>query len=341
MKYARLSGSVLVLIAVLVGCGNTQRQPAAGSDYEIIVVADDSNWEVSKPYLEETFAKVIYTPQEETLYQFKWVRPEEFDDYRLHKNLIILSQLEVSSLLTPVLKSMLPDTTLSRIRNSSQQFYSRRNAYAAGQTLMIILGKSEGDLQARIRLNNQELFDIMDQQTEKRLTSFIYRIGEQTGLAEDYYAQYGWYMRMMHDYVEIQNAPDSQFVWLGRDYPFRWIVVHWMAAPESFDLGVSGRQMLGNVYGGLIPDVRLGTHYFSEKESWLNSHSAIEFRGLWEHKTDIKGGPFIAYAFYAPEQDKIFLLTGIVWAPDREKLPYIRQIEMMLKSFGFSKPVRE
>lgn len=340
MKRTGLSVFLLALL-IIMGCSERRQQPAEGSDYEIIVVADESNWEVAKPYLEETFEKIIYTPQVETFYQLRRVQPEEFDKYRLHKNLILLSQLEVSSLLTPVLKSMLPDSTLNGIRNSAKAYYSRRNAYADGQTLLIILGKSDGDLQARLRLNNQELFEMMDQQTQKRLTRFIYRIGEQTEVADAYYKQYGWYLRMMHDYVEIRNAPDSQFVWLGRDFPFRWIVVNWMDAPESFDLEESGRVMLHHVYGELIPEMRITNRYFSLKETWLNSHRAIEFRGLWEHKTEIKGGPFIAYTFYAPEQDRIFFLSGIVWAPDREKLPYIRQIEMMLKTFDFTRPEQD
>lgn len=338
MRYTRFTLVLLLAIVISIGCATKRQQPAEGSDYEVIVVADEANWEVSRPYLQETFEKTIYTPQVETMYQLKWVQPEEFDKYRRHKSIIILSQLEISSLLTPVLKSMLPDTTLTDIRNSPKGYYSRRNAYADGQTLMILLGKSDGDLQARIRLNGDELFQITDQQTQKRLTQFIYRIGEQTELADEFFNQYGWYLRMMHDYVELRNAPDSQFVWLGRDFPFRWIVVHWEDAPESFQLADEGRVMLNRVYGELIPDVRITKQYFSMKESWLNSYNAIEFRGLWEHKTDIKGGPLLAYAFYAPEQDKIFLLTGIVWAPDREKLPYIRQIEMMLKSFGFTRP---
>ncbi|MCF7797323.1 MAG: DUF4837 family protein [Lentisphaeria bacterium] len=328
----------LLAIFIITGCATRRQQPAEGSDYEIIVVADESNWEIARPYLEETFEKVIYTPQVETFYQLRWVQPEDFEKFRLHKNLILISQLEVSSLLTPVLKTMLPDTTLNGIRNASRRFYSRRNAYADGQTLMIILGKSDGDLQARIRLNRQDLFDMMDQQTQKRLTQFIYRIGEQTELADDYFHQYGWYLRIMHDYVEIRNAPDRQFVWLGRDFPFRWIVVHWMDAPESFELQAIGEELIKKVYGTLIPDVWITEKYFSNQETWLNSHSAVEFRGLWEHKTEIKGGPFIAYTFYAPEQDIVFVLTGIVWAPDREKLPYIRQIEMMVKTFGFARP---
>lgn len=328
---------IIMALIVLVGC-STPQKPAAGNDDEIIVIAEESNWKIVETYLNETFAKPIYTPQEEQLYTLKWVVPEQFETYHMYKNVILVGQLEVSSTLTPLLKSMLPDSEITRIRNTAGAYYSRRNAYADGQELMIILGKTDGDVQSRIRLNEAEMLAKMEAQTSKRLTSFIYRIGEQTDLADSYFKQYGWYMRLMHDYLELKNDPKQQFVWLGRDYPYRWIVIYSIAAPDSFDLPALGKQMLENVYGILIPDVRLSMRYFSMQEAWLNNNSVLEFRGLWEHKTEIQGGPFIAYSFYSPEQDKIYLLTGIVWAPDRAKLSYIRQIEMMLKTFSFSKP---
>lgn len=328
---------VLFIAALLVGCASPQK-PAAGNDDVIIVIAEENNWNVTQDYLNETFAKPIYTPQKEQLYTLKWVEPGEFETYRMYKNVILISQFEVSSTLTPLLKTTVSDSALTRIRNTPGTYYSRRNAYADGQELMIIVGKSDGDVQSRIRLNETEMLAIMESQTAKRLTSFIYRIGEQTKLADAYFKQYGWYMRLMHDYLELKNDPDQQVVWLGRDYPYRWIVVYSIPAPDTFDLPVAGKQMLENVYGKLIPEVKLSMTYFTMQESWLNNHSALEFRGLWEHKTEIQGGPFIAYSFYAPEQDKLFLLTGIVWAPDREKLPYIRQIEMMLKTFSFPEP---
>ena len=339
MHREKLVGGFLISLLVMVSCSQPQK-PAEGSDYQIIVIADEDNWNAVKPFLEETFAKSIYTPQEEELYTLKWVTPDKFETYHTYKNLILAGQLEVSSLLTPLFKSMLPDSTINRVRNTPNAYYSRRNAYAAGQTLMIFIGKNDPDLQARIRLNEDELLVRMEQQTEKRLTGFIYRIGEQTDLADTYFKQYGWYMRMMHDYLEIKNDPAHHFVWIGRDYPYRWVVVNWMAAPDSFDLPATGKKMLEKVYGTLIPEVKLSMRYFTMQEAWVHNHAGLEFRGLWEHKTEVKGGPFIAYVFYAPEQDKIYLLTGIVWAPDREKLPYIRQIEMMLKTFDFGKPAK-
>ncbi|OIO62778.1 MAG: hypothetical protein AUJ47_07270 [Candidatus Marinimicrobia bacterium CG1_02_48_14] len=337
MQYLQHIGIVCLFTVWLVGCASPQK-PAAGEDDVIIVIAEENNWNITQNYLNETFGKPIYTPQEEYLYTLKWVDPSQFETFRMYKNVILISQFEVSSSLTGLLKSMVSDSALTRIRNTPGAYYSRRNAYADGQELMIVVGKSDGDVQSRIRLNETEMLAKMESQTAKRLTSFIYRIGEQTKLAEGYFQQYGWYMRLMHDYLELKNDPSQQFVWLGRDYPYRWIVINSIPAPDSFDLPSVGKQMLEDVYGKLIPEVALSMTYFTMQESWINNHAALEFRGLWEHKTEIQGGPFIAYSFYAPEQDKIFLLTGIVWAPDRQKLPYIRQIEMMLRTFSFTEP---
>ncbi len=337
MSKLRLIALALVILVSGYGCA-TKQKPATGADDEIVVIADAENWRVVQSYLEEAFGKTVYTPQNEVLYTFKWVVPGDFKIYYRRKNVILVGRLEVSSSLTPILKSMLPDTLLQRIFKSPGAYYSRRNAYADGQLLMVFLGQTDQDLQARIRLNQEALLARMEQVTQDRMTRFIYRIGEQTEMTKQFYNKYGWSMRIMHDYLVLKDDPKNDLVWLGRDYPFRWVAVHWETPPDSFDLAVLGKRMLEKVWGGLIPDVRLSMKYFDMRETWLNNFNALEYRGLWVHKTEVKGGPFIAYALYAPRQDKVFLLTGLVWAPDRAKLPYIRQIEMILKTFNLDLP---
>lgn len=45
------------------------------------------------------------------------------------------------------------------------------------------------------------------------------------------------------------------------------------------------------------------------------------------------GGPFVAYAFYDQASDRIYLLHGSVFAPEYDKLKFLRQMEVMANTF--------
>jgi hypothetical protein len=45
------------------------------------------------------------------------------------------------------------------------------------------------------------------------------------------------------------------------------------------------------------------------------------------------GGPFLAYAFYDQASDRLYLLHGSVFAPGFDKLDFLRQMEVMGRTF--------
>jgi hypothetical protein len=321
-----------LLLVMLTGC-NLPQEEAIGADDEIVVLTEDENWELAEPILEKALGQIIMTPQKEPLYEFRRIGPDELQDNLKIKNLIILTRLEVSSRISGMVKSMLPDTTLKRVRNDKSAVYLRENAYAAGQVLLIVPAQDPPDLRKRLSVNSRKIFETFERQFMLRQEAFIYRSGEQFDLAQSYLDQYGWYLRMAHTYIPIQNNPAERFVWWGREFPFRWLSVSWATPSDSMDLESAGRKLMERTYSNLLDDVRINPDFLKVEEVWLKNYAAYRFSGLWEHTTDVKGGPFVGYAFYEPEKDRIYYLNGLVFAPDRRKMPYLRQLEVILQTF--------
>lgn len=332
-KKSRAAFSVFLLIMItgFMACERPQ-EDAIGYDHVITVVCDDRNWEACEPILAQTFGKVFQTPPTETLYTFNRISPEDLNANILNKNILIITRLEEKSGVTPQVRSMLPDTTISNIRNNPKGYYYQGNAYAKGQALVVVVGKSLADLRNRLEINQNQIFDFVEHKMYERNTAFIYRSGEQFELAQKYYDSYGFYIRMMHDYVEIENRPKNKMLWLGRDFPYRWLTVTW-ATPVDTTLEVQLNDLLNQTFGRKLKDVQLNRDYLTSESIWFKQYSAFKYYGLWESKLEVKGGPFIAYGFYEPETDRIYLLTGIVHAPDKAKLPYIRQMETIIRTF--------
>ena len=325
--------SVIALIVVLtLGACERPKEKAIGYDHVITVVCDEGNWEACEPILAQTLGKVYQTPPTETLYTFQRISPNDLNTNILNKNLMILTRLEEKSGVTPQVRSMLPDSTINNMRRNPKGYYQQGDAYATGQALVVVIGKNLADLRNRLEINQDQIFNFIEKKMFERNSAFIYRSGEQFELAEKYYNQYGFYLRMMHDYVEIENRPKDNILWLGRDFPYRWLVVSW-ATPTDSTLGYQLDNLLTNTFGKKLKDVKLNRDYLISEPIWFKQYSTYKYYGLWESKSEVKGGPFIAYGFYEPVKDRIYLISGIVHAPEKAKMPYIRQMETIIRTF--------
>ncbi len=334
MQIKRFNQIIALCLIVLFGVSSCERpkEKAIGYDYVITVVCDDRNWEVCEPVLAKKLGKVYQTPPTENLYSFQRIDPDDLNANILNKNLLIITRLEENSKVTPHVKSMLPDTTIQNMRNNPRGYYQQADAYAAGQALIVVAGKTLSDLRGRLEVNQQQIFDFVEKVMYERNTNFIYRAGEQFELAQKYFDQHGFYIRMMHDFVEIENNAKTNLVWLGRDFPYRWLATSW-ETPTDEDLEIQVENILKSTFGTKIRDVTLNLDYLTVEPFWFKSYSAYKFYGLWESKSEIKGGPFIAYGFYEPVKDRVYVISGVVHAPNKAKMPYIRQLETILRTF--------
>ncbi len=339
-KVSKILIPVLVIIFALQSC-ERPKEKAVGYDQVITVLCDDANWEACEPVLAETLGKIYKTPRTETLYIFKRINADDLDLNKMNKNILVLTNLEVYSEITPQVQSMLPDSTIRTIRENPRGYYYQEDAYAQGQALVIVVGKSISDLQGRLQVNQDQIFNFIEHKMYERNTAFVYRSGEQFELAESYFEEHGYYLRMMHDYVEIENHSEKKLVWLGRDFPYRWLTISWETPNDSSELEVQLDELLRKTfqrklrssYDNELRSVRLKEDHLSSESFWFKQYSAYKYFGLWESIEEVKGGPFIAYGFYEPVKDRIYLLTGIIHAPHKDKIPYLRQMETIFRTF--------
>ena len=328
----RESVGIALMLLSLLSC-ERPKKAAIGYDHVITVVSEADNWEACEPILNETLGKSYLTPWTEQLYSFQLIDPNDLNLNIMNKNLLILTRLEVYSEVMKQVRSMLPDSTIQRIWNNPRGYYRGEDTYAQGQALLIVAGKSQAELRSRLKVNQEQIFNFIERKMFERNRAFIYRSGEQFELAKAYYDQYGWYLRMMHDYVEIENNPAKNLVWLGRDFPYRWLTITWASPDDSSALEVQADRLLRSTFGQKISSIKLNEEHLEKQEFWFKSYSGYKYFGLWDMTEEVKGGPFIAYCFYEPVKDRIYLLSGIVHAPDRAKIPYLRQMETMLQTF--------
>jgi hypothetical protein len=68
------------------------------------------------------------------------------------------------------------------------------------------------------------------------------------------------------------------------------------------------------------------------KYTAIDAHKAIETRGTWELKNDFMTGPFLNYAIFCPEQNKLFFVEGFCYAPSKNKRDLMFELETIIRS---------
>ena len=78
---------------------------------------------------------------------------------------------------------------------------------------------------------------------------------------------------------------------------------------------------------------QIAEHYLFIDETEFAGRRAIELRGLWENEVKVAGGPFKAFAFYDEDTGRAYLVDIAAFAPGQEKEVFIRQLEIMARTF--------
>ncbi|MCB0752197.1 MAG: DUF4837 domain-containing protein, partial [Ignavibacteriae bacterium] len=88
-KFTFLLASLLISLFIFQACSTKQR--AKGSEDEIFVIADSMEFIQVEKDLQQTFGKIIYTPQPEELFKLQRKNINMLDRLKQRKNILIIA----------------------------------------------------------------------------------------------------------------------------------------------------------------------------------------------------------------------------------------------------------
>ncbi len=336
-----------LLFLVLLGFVGCDHKPAIiGQDNNLIIVSSPEDKTLLEPLLNDVFGKQLMTPAPEPYFEIKWVKPEDFEPYRKYANIV------VASLLTPfdstgdvLARHIIGAERIADIKTGGNPIFVASDFLARGQMFMGLVASDAIHAKAEIDRLGPWIYDQFDQQMRIRQQKFVYRHSPQRDLIAEFEGKYDFSLRIQRDYLKIREKPDSNFVWLGKGLPYRWIGIHWVDDADSIVItrenawqrnDFMADELFGDIYlDSLDRSIELGVE---------NDHEIMILRGVWAHKEQTAGGPFFTYVFRDREQNRIYYVMGLVFNPGRSKILLIKRQEVIVRSFHTfknKKPVRK
>jgi hypothetical protein len=317
----------VLLLGPLAGCGG-KRIPAVGPAYEIVVLAPRG-----KAVLAEEVGKVLGEEIETIRFEPRFkIQQDVLEDYRFYTTRKIL--FVVGSADDPAFEKYLKKATGTRTRTDFPGLWIETEPFSAGQIAFVLTGDPQ-EIVRNVHERREQLIDVVEDATVTLILTNIFRPGERPGARQAMLERWGWGLRLPPEWViEDRSSDETRFVRIWRDAPVAQIFVSWEdgmvdRTPEEW---LERRHELGWI------------HYDQDQVVWDRSEAVatdetffgppgVFLKGLWKNDKYVIGGPFEAWAFQCPEDDRTYFVDLSVYAPDRDKLPLQRVLRAVARTF--------
>ena len=304
--------AIIFICILLVSCNNL---PDSKGDYnELSIISSIEDRQYVDLYISNIFNDSIYTPILKNSYNINHINPGDFIENKLNKNIIIIS------LAYP------PDSTIDLLSDKFMQKYDKPifSAYDMYSKNQLLLHIKSHDYDNLIRSTNEHIDWIKSEINENITRNILFDYNKEKKSKDiNILINEKFEINLnIDDNYKIINENDH-FLWIGRGYPYRWIVVNKIKSNN-----VSNFENIKFLHEKYLTDVNIPKRYNSE----LAHGSYNIVRGLYEHTGSDTGGPFVTYVYEDIYKDYKLYISGFVNNPGKDKIILLKQLESLFQN---------
>lgn len=298
---------------------------ASGNPYEVLVVTEDSMWNgyAGKALRVVLNKDVPMLPQREPMFHVSHIVPSNFNRItNIFRNIIILQTSEF--------------TTKPKIS-------IERDVHSSPQLIMTIQGPSSNELSSYITEQTRTITQNLTAEEINRNAMLLeddYNIAFYKKCKE----MFGCELFIPQDLLKMKAGKD--FLWASNDglstiqnivvysYPY---VSEKVFTHDNY-IKLRDRFMKENIPGEQPNQYMTTNHdYVLTTAKSIMGRYVMEARGFWEMKNDMMGGPFVSHSSVDTVNNRIIVVEGFVYAPEKMKRTMIRRLEAALYTLRLPK----
>lgn len=342
-RYRFAAPALLLTLALAPACG---RGPAYGSDNAIIAVVDPVLRESIEPILRESLERKVQTTRAEPIFEITFTTPEGIGEFRNWKRLLVVEPGADAVLLADLVETPLDGPLAAEVRDE----------WANDQTIYVLAAPTPEATVELVRSSVDSLFGVIHERFVAFHVDRMWASAPDSALAERLEAELGFSLLLPRVYRSAgASAPADSRVWYNED-PRRIVSIHWLPRPAELDadtiLAVRrawGRDLFpdDSIPGSPVDPVAAppgpspgdttavaaaaDVPALQVEMTRLGGAPAVRLQGTWANRADVSGGVFVTYGVICSE--RLVLLDGNLYAPDRSKYPYVIQFDQIFRTF--------
>lgn len=315
---------LLAAVVLLAGCTKEALLPkASGRPYEVLVVMDDQMWNApaGRALFDVLDTDVPGLPQSERSFRISQVEPKHLSDgMKIFRNIIQVNMDE-------------QQFTQTRMRFI-------RDKYAIDQIVLTFNTPNAESLKEFCEEHRQEVVDFLTHTEMNRLIKEL-----QVHYSKVIYdLAWGEFACKLYAPKEIKAyKKGKQFFWASNNTAQGMVSICMYSYPYEGP-GTFNRQYVMAKRDSVMKENMPGEHpgMFMQTDTMhtdikaINVHGkyAMEMRGLWvvkenklENLWDSMGGPFVSHSRVDTETNRVVVVEGFVYAPEKMKRGLMRRLE--------------
>ncbi len=319
---------MMTAVVLLTACGGTGGKHkrsgsiltpiSSGNPYEVMVVADDSIWDGYAGKAVQTILdkSLIGLPQDEPQFHKSHVTPNHYDHItHLFRNII---KLNISR-----------DYTKAKMN-------IEKDVFSTPQIIINVNAPNQYEASIYITEHTKQIEEaITTEEINRAANDLVYEHNVKFEKAVK--EKFGCTMFIPTDIKEMKMGED--FIWASDNglstiqniviysYPY---VSEKMFTKKPY-IALRDTIMKKNIPGGRPGQyMQTNNEFVWTKNIGVNGMYAMEARGLWEMKDDDMGGPFVSHSRIDSVNNRVIVVEGFVYAPNKMKRTMIRRMEAAL-----------
>ena len=331
MKKIHFFALLVAFAAILTSCMNKNTEPrmdrSVGGTSEILFVTQtDEQWNGQMGQaVRDFFEQEQYgLPQPEKTFRVAHINAYALNDmFKKHRNLIIGES--VPDLTNPIIES--------------------QNDWMSSPQYAIKIKAKDSDTWIKVFDNQKdELKKIFDKNERARFMDF-FRPMTNAQIMETLKNIYGCTMTIPEGYYIASN--NDYCTWLRKEELDKSLGLIIYQLPYKSTDDFSEQKLIkrcDSVTKKYIPGPTDGSYMTLDKEYVkpvfkvvpdFPATYAVEMRGLWKMENEFMAGPYVAYTFVNPQNNRITTVEGYVYYPNKPKRDLLRQLETIIWSLKF------
>jgi hypothetical protein len=249
------------------------------------------------------------------------------------RNLVFLADMRSRSWSAEQARKLMPETAYRHIASLPAGYALVPNAYADGQAILLLHATSTEALEALLREQGRDILDHFFDVIITGLSTTLYAAGEQTLMAQGIERRHGYRVRIPVGFF-VEEQAENRFVRMKQVMPsgaVMYLFVYYqdqsgavLSAPACMAL----RDTLASVYSS---GDRIEPSRTTARRIEFLGRDAVEIYGLYQNMNPPMGGPFKSICFL--EGGRLFLIDMSVFNPPGDKLPQLRMLEAIARTF--------
>ncbi len=309
---------LLPLLAMIISsCENSSFMPkASGRPYEVLVVMDSVEWKAphGRALFDVLDTDVPMLPQSERSFRISQIEKKYFDRIlNIFRNIIIVN---------------IDKTQFTRTRMK----YAR-DKYATGQIVLTINSPSKEDFRQFCIDHRQDIVDFFTKMEMNRLVKELMVENSKITheLAKEIFSCEAYVPKELASYKKGEN-----FLWTSNN------TAGGMMSIVMYSFPYEGPQIFNKQYLTEKRDSVMKVNIPGAKDNMfmktdtlctvvkpivVHGKYAMEMRGLWYMENDCMGGPYVSHHRVDTENNRVVVIEGFVYAPEKMKRGFIRRLE--------------